>query len=63
MTDTELKKEQGALKGRSTGPIISSSKTNTSLQKIVLPLAWMVVGVPIILGIFNALQKGIIIFL
>ena len=63
MTNTELKKEQGALKGRSTGPIISSSKTNTSLQKIVLPLAWMVVGVPIILGIFNALQKGIIIFL
>ena len=63
MTDTELKKEQGALKGRSTGPIISSSKTNTSLQKIVLPLAWMAVGVPILLGIFNALQKGIIIFL
>jgi hypothetical protein len=33
------------------------------MQRLLLPLAWIVVGVPITLGILNALQKGIIIFL
>jgi hypothetical protein len=64
MTEKELKNEQGALKRQdSTSNSTVRSKTNTSLQKIILPVAWLVVGVPIILGVLNALQKGIIIFL
>jgi hypothetical protein len=63
MTPAELKAEQGALKGAQTNSSVVASVTNTSMQKILLPLAWIVVGVPITLGILNALQKGIIIFL
>jgi len=65
MSDAELKVEMelaykkdvdSSLKASSLGP-------NKTLQKIVLPIAWIVVGVPIVMGISNALQKGIIIFL
>ena len=64
MTDAQLKKEQGALKGQDkTINNVTSAKTNSTVQKLILPLAWLVVGVPIILGVLNALQKGIIIFL
>ena len=63
MTQAELKAEQGALKGNQNNSKIEAIVTNTSIQKFVLPLAWIVVGVPITLGILNALQKGIIIFL
>ena len=63
MTQEELKAEQGALKGDQSNSKIEATVTNTSIQKFVLPLAWIVVGVPITLGILNALQKGIIIFL
>ena len=63
MTPEELKAEQGALKGTQSNLKTVVSVTNTSMQRILLPLAWIVVGVPISLGIFNALQKGIIIFL
>ena len=63
MTNAQLKNEQGALKNTTSKSNAVISKTNISLQKIILPLAWLVVGVPIILGILNALQKGIIIFL
>ena len=63
MTPAELKAEQGALKGTQTNSSVVASITNTSMQKILMPLAWIVVGVPITLGILNALQKGIIIFL
>ena len=62
-TPAELKAEQGALKGTQTNSSVVASVTNTSMQKILLPFAWIVVGVPITLGILNALQKGIIIFL
>ena len=64
MTEDQLKKEQGALKNQDTSSQgVAAAKTNTAAQKIILPLAWLVVGVPIILGVLNALQKGIIIFL
>jgi len=63
MTPEQLKAEQGALKGNQNNLNAKASTTNTTVQKILLPLAWIVVGVPISLGIINALQKGIIIFL
>ena len=47
MTPAELKAEQGALKGAQTNSSVVASVTNTSMQKILLPLAWIVVGVPI----------------
>jgi len=63
MTSEQLKAEQGALQGNQNNLNAKASTTNTTVQKILLPLAWIVVGVPISLGIINALQKGIIIFL
>jgi hypothetical protein len=63
MTSEELKAEQGALKIDHTSLKTVASVTNVSMQRLLLPLAWIVVGVPITLGILNALQKGIIIFL
>jgi hypothetical protein len=65
MSDAELKIEMdlaykkdaaSSLRAYSLGP-------NKTLKKLILPVAWIVVGVPIFMGISNALQKGIIIFL
>ena len=64
MTPEELKAEQGALKGTQTNSsdgCICNEYFNA--ERFCCLLAWIVVGVPITLGIFNALQKGIIIFL
>ena len=61
MSNSELKKEQ-SIAASSKEVLKTSSKTNTKLQSIILPVAWIVVLVPITLGIFNALQKGLIIF-
>jgi len=61
MTEKQLKDEQGIL-ANNTEVLIASTKTNTFLQTILLPLIWLVVSVPIGWGIYNALQKGLIIF-
>ena len=61
MTEKQLKDEQGsASSGKEV--LVASTTTNKSLQSIILPMAWLIVSVPIAWGILNALQKGLIIF-
>ena len=60
MTEKQLQDEQGSSTKKEV--LVASTMTNTSLQSILLPLAWLVVSVPIAWGILNALQKGLIIF-
>ena len=60
MTEKQLQDEQGSLSKKEV--LVASTSTNVSLQSILLPLAWLVVSVPIGWGILNALQKGLIIF-
>jgi MFS family permease len=60
MNEKQLKDEQGNSSNKEV--LVASTKTNKSLQSIILPLAWLVVSVPIGWGILNALQKGLIIF-
>lgn len=64
MSDAELAKEKevAAKKDADNKLIGQISDSNPVLQKMILPIAWIVVGVPLIFGILNALQKGIIIF-
>jgi hypothetical protein len=65
MSDAELKVEMDLAykKDAASSLRASSLGPNKTLQKLILPIAWIVVGVPIVMGISNALQKGIIIFL
>jgi len=65
MSDAELKVEMElAYKKDAASQLkVSDLGPNKTLQKLILPVAWIIVGVPIVLGISNALQKGIIIFL
>ena len=63
MSEQELKAEKNIAANQKTETLSSSVTTNVTLQKILLPIAWLVVGIPIAWGILNALQKGIIIFL
>ena len=65
MSDAELKVEMDLAykKDAASSLRASSLGPNKTLQKLILPVAWIVVGVPIVMGISNALQKGIIIFL
>ena len=63
MSEQELKAEKNIAANQKTETLKSSVTTNVALQKLLLPIAWLVVGVPIAWGILNALQKGIIIFL
>ena len=63
MSEQELKVEKNIAANQKTETLRSSVTTNVALQKILLPIAWLVVGIPIAWGILNALQKGIIIFL
>ena len=63
MSEQELKAEKNMAANQKTETLRSSVTTNVALQKILLPIAWLVVGIPIAWGILNALQKGIIIFL
>ncbi len=60
----ELKKEKdiAAKKDSDNALMVSKGKSNQAVQKLILPIAWIVVGLPILWGISNALQKGIIIF-
>ena len=64
MTESELAKEKevAAKKDAANKLIGKGGNSNSALQKIILPFAWVVVGVPLAYGISNALQKGIIIF-
>jgi|TARA_B110000259_G_scaffold85447_1_gene99599 MFS family permease len=64
MSESELKKEKdiAAKKDSDNALLVSKSKSNQVVQKLILPIAWILVGLPILWGISNALQKGIIIF-
>ena len=62
MSSEELKAEQNIAASQKKEVLKVSATTNVSIQNILLPLAWLVVGIPIAWGIFNALQKGLIIF-
>ena len=59
---TMLKKAVAAKKDADNKLISATGNSNQALQKTILPIAWIVVGVPLAYGISNALQKGIIIF-
>ena len=63
MREQELKAEKNMAANQKTDAFKASVTTNVALQKLLLPIAWLVVGIPIACGILNALQKGIIIFL
>mgnify|MGYP001595852986 FL=1 len=65
MSDAELLKEKEIAAKKDSDNAFSASKrgSNKVAQKLILPIAWTVVSLPILWGIFNALQKGIIIFL
>jgi len=64
MSQAELKKEKdiASKKDLDNTLLVAKGKSNQVVQKLILPVAWIVVGIPILLGIYNALQKGIIIF-
>jgi len=64
MSEAELANEKAvAAKKDADNKLISATgNSNQALQKTILPIAWIVVGVPLAYGISNALQKGIIIF-
>ena len=65
MSDAELLKEKevAAKKDLDNTMSVNNGVSNKVAQKLILPIAWIVVGLPILWGISNALQKGIIIFL
>jgi hypothetical protein len=60
MTKAEVDKESQLVKNVS--KIGVSSSSNVGIQKIILPVAWLVVGVPLALAIYNTLDKAIVIF-
>lgn len=60
MTKAEVDKESRLVKNVS--KIGVSSSSNVGIQKIILPVAWLVVGVPLALAIYNTLDKAIVIF-
>jgi len=64
MSANALKKEKDVAANKNTQVTSLGVKSNTNkvMQKIILIVAWIVVGLPILWGISNALQKGIIIF-
>lgn len=62
MTDKQLKIEQNSIADINEISVKASAKTNTWIQSLLLPIAWLTVGLPITWGILNALQKGVIIF-
>jgi hypothetical protein len=41
---------------------VKTQSSNVGLQKIILPIAWMVVGIPLVLAIYNTLDKALVIF-
>jgi hypothetical protein len=41
---------------------LKTQSSNIELQKIILPIAWMVVGIPLIFAIYNTLEKALVIF-
>ena len=62
MTEKQLKVEQATTQSNKEKLVVATTHTNKSLQTVLLPIAWLVVSVPIGWGILNALQKGLIIF-
>ncbi len=62
MSEKQLKTEQASTTNNKEISVKAATQTNTSVQKLLLPIAWLIVGLPIAWGVFNALQKGIIIF-
>ena len=62
MTAKQLEAEQITTESKKEKLLSSSTHTNKALQSVLLPIAWLVVSVPIGWGIINALQKGLIIF-
>ena len=62
MTEKQLKAEQISIENKKEKLVTATTHTNKALQSFLLPIAWLVVSVPIGWGILNALQKGIIIF-
>jgi len=62
MTEKQLKVEQASIQSNKEKLVVVTTHTNKELQTVLLPIAWLVVSVPIGWGILNALQKGLIIF-
>ena len=61
MTKSELNKERKVMT-TSSSRSVSAQSSNVGLQKLILPIAWMVVGIPLFLAIYNTLDKALVIF-
>ena len=42
--------------------ISRAKSTNTIFQKMILPIAWLIVGVPLAFAILNTFDKALVIF-
>ena len=61
MSKSELDNERKVMTS-SNARSLKTQSSNTELQKIILPIAWMVVGIPLIFAIYNTLEKALVIF-
>ena len=61
MSKSELDIERKVMTSSSSRSVKTQS-SNVGLQKIILPIAWMVVGIPLVLAIYNTLDKALVIF-
>jgi hypothetical protein len=61
MTKSELDKERKVMT-TSNSRFVKAQSSNVGLQKIILPIAWMVVGIPLVFAIYNTLDKALVIF-
>lgn len=60
MTKSELLKEKKVITTSARSAKLSTS--NPLIQKMIFPIAWVIVGVPLIMAILNTLDKAIVIF-
>ena len=60
MTKSELLKEKKVITTSARSAKLSTS--NSLTQKMIFPIAWIIVGVPLIMAILNTLDKAIVIF-
>jgi hypothetical protein len=61
MSKSELDKERKVMTS-SNSRSIKTQSSNVGLQKLILPVAWLVVGIPLVLAIYNTLDKALVIF-
>ena len=61
MSKSELDNERKVMTS-SNSRSLKTQSSNIELQKIILPIAWMVVGIPLIFAIYNTLEKALVIF-